>query len=322
MRSPFPYFGGKSPVASVIWQALDPDSQVYIEPFCGSAAVLLARPGGPSGIEIINDADGFVANFWRAVAWDPDAVAYWATWPMSEVDLHARTGWLLNRSERLKWLLEDPDFYDPKIAGWWLWGRCCSIARWLNGEGPWFSTGVHLLNKNDVGKVDLPGFTRSKPCITRDMGIFRKTQAGQTRDEYIRQLMIELHNRLKDVKILCGDWKRAFVKCLLDQKTCAIFLDPPYSANTGRDIGLYTAESTDVSAEVRRWAIEHGERENIRVVLAGYEGEHDMPESWRVYKWAANGGYGNQRRNGDNMNKLKERLWFSPHCHHVDANMF
>ncbi len=41
MNSPFPYFGGKRTVAAAVWARLGSPAQ-YIEPFCGSAAVLLA----------------------------------------------------------------------------------------------------------------------------------------------------------------------------------------------------------------------------------------------------------------------------------------
>lgn len=41
--APFPYFGGKSKVADIVWQALG-QPRHYIEPFFGSGAVLLARP--------------------------------------------------------------------------------------------------------------------------------------------------------------------------------------------------------------------------------------------------------------------------------------
>mgnify|MGYP001767476450 FL=1 len=61
--------------------------------------------------ETINDLDGFVANFWRAVAADPDAVAHCADWPRIEADLEARHAWLVVRADRLRWQLEDPDFF-------------------------------------------------------------------------------------------------------------------------------------------------------------------------------------------------------------------
>ena len=43
LAAPFPYFGGKRRAAPAIWRALG-DPSGYVEPFAGSAAVLLARP--------------------------------------------------------------------------------------------------------------------------------------------------------------------------------------------------------------------------------------------------------------------------------------
>ena len=52
----------------------------------------------------------------------------------------------------------------------------------------------------------------------------------------------------------------------------------------------------------------------MRVVLAGLDGEHDMPREWRVVEWKARGGYGSQRTDGENINRHRERLWLSPAC--------
>jgi hypothetical protein len=55
----------------------------YAEPFFGSGAVLLARPDFTGRrTETVNDLDGFVANFWRALQADPDGVTQWADWPV------------------------------------------------------------------------------------------------------------------------------------------------------------------------------------------------------------------------------------------------
>lgn len=66
LRAPFPWFGGKSRVAHLVWSAFGADVANYVEPFAGSLAVLLARPGEPR-IETVNDLDGYLVNFWRAV---------------------------------------------------------------------------------------------------------------------------------------------------------------------------------------------------------------------------------------------------------------
>lgn len=127
LRAPFPWFGGKSRVAHLVWERFG-EVRNYVEPFAGSLAVLLGRPSEPK-IETVNDADAYLSNFWRAVAADPDEVARWADWPVSEPDLHARHRWLVESArERVARVLADPDFYDAKVAGWWVWGQCLWIG--------------------------------------------------------------------------------------------------------------------------------------------------------------------------------------------------
>ncbi len=136
LKAPFPAFGGKSQIADLVWRRLG-DVRNYIEPFCFSAAVLLRRPH-PGKIETLNDLNHYVANFWRAVQHDPEAVAAYADWPVNEDDLHSRHRWLVNSeaaNESLRRVRDDPDYFDAKIAGWWCWGACM----WI-GSG-WCETG-------------------------------------------------------------------------------------------------------------------------------------------------------------------------------------
>ena len=137
-QPPFVYFGGKSLVADVVWQALGADVPNYIEPFCGSAAVLFLRPGGAGRIETINDADGLLSNFWRAIKLNVEAVAEWADDQVNEAELHAKHLWLLGRRERLtERLMADPEWYDARAAGYWAWGLNCWIGSgWCSGKAP------------------------------------------------------------------------------------------------------------------------------------------------------------------------------------------
>ena len=138
MKAPFPWFGGKRRVAPLIWSAFG-DVDNYTEPFAGSLAVLLERPAWHKArAETVNDADQFLANFWRAVAADPDAVAAWCDWPVNEADLFARHLWLVNTGrERLAAMDTDPEWFDAKVAGWWVWGICAWIGSgWCSGTGP------------------------------------------------------------------------------------------------------------------------------------------------------------------------------------------
>lgn len=141
-KTPFPWFGGKADAAPAVWDALG-DVAHYVEPFAGSLAVLLRRPHPCNRTyfsETVNDIDGLLCNAWRSIALSPDATAEAASWPVCEADLHARHLALLRwREERnLQLLMADPDWHDPKMAGWWLWGQSAWIGSgWCSGKGPW-----------------------------------------------------------------------------------------------------------------------------------------------------------------------------------------
>lgn len=122
----FPWFGGKRRVASVIWQALGTNVDLYVEPFAGAAAVFLARPFmRTTGFEVLNDADGFVVNAYRAVRGDPETVLRYVDDLRSELEMRSRHRWLRGLREGL-WtrLMEDPEFFDAKVAGMWIFGQC------------------------------------------------------------------------------------------------------------------------------------------------------------------------------------------------------
>lgn len=125
LKAPFPYFGGKSKIAPLVWECFG-SVQNYVEPFFGSGAVLLSCPE-PGHTETVNDADGLLANFWRATAHDAEQVASYADWPVNEADLHARHRWLVDHRGMVEDLMADPEWYDAKAAGWWVWG----ISQWI-----------------------------------------------------------------------------------------------------------------------------------------------------------------------------------------------
>lgn len=72
MKPPFAYFGGKTMLADRIAELL-PAHEHYVEPYCGSLAVLLAKQ--PAKIETVNDLDEELVTFWRVLRDRPEDLA-------------------------------------------------------------------------------------------------------------------------------------------------------------------------------------------------------------------------------------------------------
>lgn len=303
LRAPFPWFGGKRRAASRVWAALG-NVDHYVEPFAGSAAVLLARPH-VGRCETINDADGMVSNFWRAVRSQPDAVAAHADWPVVEADLHARHLWLIGQRESLtERLIADPEWCDAKVAGWWVWGACAWIGDgWCDAK-----PSRKLPHLGDEG--------RGVHAHRRGAAFSDDAVAFATPAEWFRALS----ERLRAVRVASGDWRRVVASETTlypagrgDAKyRCGVYLDPPYL--DGKMDYAAGGAGTSLSADVREWALEHGTDKRLRIVLSGYAGEHDALEAkgWRVEAWKTKGGYG--AGGEDNANQKRERLWLSPAC--------
>ena len=136
LSSPFPYYGGKSRWIDIVWQRIGTVG-VFAEPCCGTAVMTLNSPE-PAPREVICDLNAYICNFYRALRADPDAVAYHADWPTNHHDLTARHRWLLAQGPELsERMTADPDDFDCKIAGWWVWGQSSWIGHgWCDIEQP------------------------------------------------------------------------------------------------------------------------------------------------------------------------------------------
>jgi hypothetical protein len=380
LRAPFPWFGGKSRAAHLVWPRFG-DVHNYVEPFAGSLAVLLNRPHAPK-VETVNDLDCYLANFWRALQADPEAVAYYADQPVNEADLHGRHRWLVERGRRrVLRCMRDPHYFDPKIAGWWVYGQCLWIGsgwcattdkrnqhpseqrkkaragdvgintlwnqkpylkseggvasnrRWQGGGERGGGSGVHAVGLTRQHQklpslggegggmgIHKPTLTRQMPRISAEGGSISGVTAstyelGEGEDlmpqtvglyAYLHQLAA----RLRRVRVCCGDWGRVLTPSVTTYiGVTAVFLDPPY----GHELRERCySEDHDISADVRAWALAHGDDRKFRIALCGYEGEHAMPDTWTCVPWKAHGGYSRSERGV--ANRERERIWFSPHC--------
>ena len=350
LAAPFPWFGGKSGACSEVWASFGAVDN-YVEPFCGSAAMLLGAPDSKR-VETINDADGFVANFWRAIAKDPQGVAHAADWPCNENDLFARHSWLVRQAAGLTDKLHaDPAYFDSGIAGWWCWGACNWIGTgWCSGTGPWMHDGERLVNGRETGnavrgiKRQLPhlgdagkginrklphlgdagqGINRQLPHLGAGKGINRQLPhlgagnpsggSGYTRAEYIRDWMGMLHDRLRNVRVTCGDWGRVVKDSVTTRHgLTAVFLDPPYTKGEMN----YSAGGVggELAMDVQAWCRANGDNPLLRIVLCGHAGEHDalLAHGWHTRTWTARKGYA--LADEAVANSASETLWCSPHC--------
>ena len=317
LAAPFPYFGGKRRATPAIWRALG-DPSGYVEPFAGSAAVLLARPGFKGRrVETINDADGWLVNVWRALQLSPHETAAHAFGPVAEIDYHARLAWLQERRtpDLVAWLEGDPEAHDPKAAGWWLYVVACGIGDPF-GPGPWRVidgklTDIRKLpHLGDAGQ----GVNRKLPHLgNAGQGVNRKLpDLGNAGQGALIAYFDKLARRLHRVRITCGSWERVVKPSVVRSGTGgdgarALFLDPPYA--TSGD--LYAATSEGISDEVRDWCTTN--TNDMRVVLCGYDTEHDalLDHGWEVIDGKAGSGAGYST---NSANGRRERLWLSPDC--------
>jgi hypothetical protein len=383
LKAPFPYFGGKRRAAGMIWACLG-DVRNYIEPCGGSAGNLLARPHPPQ-IETLNDVDCYIANFWRATQdlegrYDlaEHMVATYADWPVNEVDLHARHWWLLFSDDAREFrerMRRDPFYYDPRIAGWWVWGMCTWIGSgWcrdpddesepvseptdklprlvgvrygdlyypglgihsqqapqflgdvagIPGKRPKLSNGNSRFGAGVHRQPDPEILPEGRPQLADDYargrGVHSNDQAETCRErrEWLVTWFNRLRDRLRTVRVCCGDWRRVCGSKSVTTRLglTGIYFDPPYSAESGRDPGLYGVDSGTVAHDVRAYCLERGSDPRMRIVLSGYAGEgHEILEQhgWTVRTWNNPGGYGNRTEEGKRRARL-ERVWCSPHC--------
>ncbi len=312
MNAPFPYFGGKRTIADTVWRRLGTPTQ-YIEPFCGSAAVLLAAPS-PASLEVVCDINGFIANFWRATKHQAAAVAIAADYPVSHIDLGAHR-WLMEQRERLGVELQDADWPgDAKVAGWWLWGQCCWIG---SGWCEWERKGA--AHASDAG-MGVQAIGQVPHASSAGMGVQAIGQVPHASDAGRGELLTsagrtawrwlhELAARLERVRVVHGHWSRCLNNHFGGDDT-AVFLDPPCRSY---EI-VYGAAQHPVAYEVEGWAREHA---NLRIALCGHQGDYDLP-GWDVVQWSR----GRATYGGGNTTD-KECVWFSPACLPVEqADLF
>ena len=243
------------------------------------------------------DLDGLLCNFWRALRADPEAVAYWAAWPTIHQDLTARHTWLRQwRAAHVHKVETDPDFYDPKVAGWWVWG----LSNWIGGG--WCHEGAEKRGKlgqmvrvaiKDNGGQGVQAQRGGQGQIPRVNDHGQSVQAASNGTGDIldgsrwQPWFAALAKRLERVVVLNRSWESAVTPSLLQQTPSApkppvgIFLDPPYLTHD-RDNTIYQGDeqADDVARKALAWAVEHGAK--YRIAYACGAKHFDVPDGCRT----------------------------------------
>jgi DNA adenine methylase len=142
IRAPFAWPGGKTRSVKFILDLL-PASDIYAEPFGGSAAVMLAKP--PSKLDVYNDRFTGVAAFYKCLA---DAKLFNALLERLEVGLHSR--------EYFEWCKETWAQCEDDVeraARWYIMQRTSFGAlgrNWGRNINPMVNTGNKYHRKLDL----------------------------------------------------------------------------------------------------------------------------------------------------------------------------
>jgi len=309
-KAPFPYFGGKSIIAGEVWRRLGNPTH-YVEPFCGSAAMLLAAPE-PASLEVINDLNFYIANFWRCIKYQPDAVYVEQDYPVSHVDLDARHVWLTNpdRVSELRAKLADAEWPgDARMAGWWVWGQCCWIGSGWCEKEVISNAGMGVQSKvphiTDAGM----GVQSQVPHISSaGRGVQSQVPHISSAGRGVRDWFQFLSSRLERARITHGDWTRCLNSKYGDTNGgTAFFFDPPYLKyermyQSGADV--------PVAKAVEQWCRDN--EAGHRIALCGFKGDYDLP-GWEQLDWSRG-----RMCYGGNKTTDSECIWFSPDCLHPD----
>jgi len=166
-------------------------------------------------------------------------------------------------------------------------------------------------------------------AFSKGRGVHGNDAAGtcERRQAWLVDWFSKLRDRLRTVRVCCGDWERVCGSPSVTTRLGAtgIFLDPPYPTHApdgskSRDDGLYSGDDRDALDVLRdrvlAYCIEHGPNREFRIAVCGYDTDgYATLEAlgWDCVAWKASGGYGNQS-GAVNVNAGRERIWFSPHC--------
>lgn len=192
MKPPFGYYGAKQRLASRIVASLPPH-HAWVEAFCGSAAVTLAKT--PVPIEIINDRNGEIVNVFEQLRNNCDELCR-----LVALTPYARAEFLEAKAESLQRAGRATELTPVERA------RRFLIAAMMTVNGT-------------VGKAG--GFSFSSSFSRGGM------EARVSRWHNLPERLADVAERLRHVRVESRD-ARDLLEMFLDRPATLVYLDPPY----------------------------------------------------------------------------------------------
>lgn len=146
-KTPITCYGGKGNMLKEI-AAIEPAHLIYVEPYCGGAAWYWHKQ--PSQIEVINDRNDFLINFYRVLKTRFDELKLEVECSLSSRSIHRKATWI--------W--KNPAAYDEVKLAWACWYLFnCSFSAKLGGGWKYDSVVNKdcnvLINKKEAFTYDL-----------------------------------------------------------------------------------------------------------------------------------------------------------------------
>lgn len=146
-KTPITYYGGKQRLVSLIL-SLIPEHKLYCEPFVGGAAVFFAKE--PSEMEVINDLNGEVVNFYRVCKTDFSKLEKLVQSTPHSRQVHRET----------QEILKNADKFDPVKRAWAFW-----VQTNMSFSSRIFGGYAYERNSNGI----LKRFVNKKLAFTKDL---------------------------------------------------------------------------------------------------------------------------------------------------------
>jgi DNA adenine methylase len=148
-RTPISYYGGKQVMARHILPLI-PEHRIYTEPFFGGGAIFFSKP--PSEVEVINDLNGEVINFYQVLTTD-----FWRLNELIQATLLSR-----QQYEEAMIIYNYPKLFNPIKRAWAFWiltnqGYISKIGSWGYDRD-----GNTMVKKNDNKKIEFDRSLRTR----------------------------------------------------------------------------------------------------------------------------------------------------------------